>query len=667
MTGPLLLPAQRRYVVNPQHPRAGDHQVGTDQRPLRSIGAAAALAQPGDTVWVAGGTYRERIAPPRGGLPGQPIVYMAAPGAQVRVTATEPWQPQWVDHGGGVWAGSLATVDFRLKPPPPPELGPAPAVYNPFLDTLTAAVTGEPLSLGQVFVSGQPLQEVIAPVTLRQRPGSWRLNAARDSIWLHLPAGAGPIEVLDIELTTRRRCFAPYRRGLGYIEVIGFRFDGGATNFPESFWRETGNPQAGIVSTRAGHHWRIENCHIRYGKSIGLDIGNEGPRDADGLGQTRSLETGYHLIRANHIIGNGCGGIEGLGSTGTQIIGNRIEGNNRLGFTAAEIGGIKLHVFTGGLIADNIIRENYGYGLWLDNIWHNTRVTRNLIVANQGTGLFIELGEGPLLVDHNIIALNYNPLGLNADGVYAHDASGVTFAHNLVYGNANFGLWVHLATDRKVYEVIAGQEQETRILCQASDWQIYNNLIWGNYGGALALPANSPRSHSNHSDFNILAGPFDYLTSETTAAGLAPPLMRLLPNKGRLDADSLYATLLPPDDAPLSAHKPFISLAEWQNLGFDRHSRHSLIIRPTLLPASLLLTFMADTSWQAMGAYPLPALQTDFLGQPFGAAPIAGPFQNVVFLPPVDPKPVPHRGPYNHLKPGRYPMNQIYLEQRLRP
>ena len=106
-----------------------------------------------------------------------------------------------------------------------------------------------------------------------------------------------------------------------------------------------------------------------------MDIGSEGPIDYDGLDQPTFDNSGYHLIQNNIISDNGCGGIAGYVSHGSKIIGNRIERNNNLGMTAPEIGGIKLHFFTKGLIEANLIKDNHAYGIWLDNEWLISRVT----------------------------------------------------------------------------------------------------------------------------------------------------------------------------------------------------------------------------------------------------------------------------------------------------
>lgn len=44
-----------------------DSSPGTRGAPLRSIQRAADRAQPGDTITVHEGIYRERVSPPRGG------------------------------------------------------------------------------------------------------------------------------------------------------------------------------------------------------------------------------------------------------------------------------------------------------------------------------------------------------------------------------------------------------------------------------------------------------------------------------------------------------------------------------------------------------------------------------------------------------------------------
>jgi len=70
--------------------RGDDTNVGSAAQPLRTISAAARMAQPGDVITVHEGTYRERIDPPRGGTSEEErIVYQAAPGEKVTIKGSE--------------------------------------------------------------------------------------------------------------------------------------------------------------------------------------------------------------------------------------------------------------------------------------------------------------------------------------------------------------------------------------------------------------------------------------------------------------------------------------------------------------------------------------------------------------------------------------------------
>ncbi len=80
-------------------PGGDDAAAGSPTTPLRTIGAAAKRAAPGDTVTIRAGTYRETVVPARSGELGRPITFRGAPGERVVIDGTEPvtgWQP-WKD------------------------------------------------------------------------------------------------------------------------------------------------------------------------------------------------------------------------------------------------------------------------------------------------------------------------------------------------------------------------------------------------------------------------------------------------------------------------------------------------------------------------------------------------------------------------------------------
>jgi hypothetical protein len=75
---------------------------GTLARPFKSIQHAATLAQPGDTVLVRGGVYRETVKPARSGTPSSPITFKPYNGERVTVSGANV-VGAWSKHAGPVY------------------------------------------------------------------------------------------------------------------------------------------------------------------------------------------------------------------------------------------------------------------------------------------------------------------------------------------------------------------------------------------------------------------------------------------------------------------------------------------------------------------------------------------------------------------------------------
>ena len=668
LTQPFPLEA-RVFHVDAKHAEASDENDATAEAPLATISQAAFLAEPGDTVRVHAGVYRERVAPRRGGEPGRPIVYEAAAGERVVIKASEVWTPAWerVEGHPRLRRAALDPSWFDVDPRQAGDWGEAfPKRYNPYTLPLTdpGQVRGESvdpygrvtaaggagrITRGQLFLNGAPMRQVATLAEASDLPGSWLAEPGGEGLVVNLPAGYDRHGEPRFEVTARARCFAPYRRGLSRLTVRGFVMEHGATDYHRGFYADR-SPQAGILSTRGGTHWTIEHNVIRFGKTLGLDIGTEGDADADGLGQPEPERAGHHVIRFNTITDHGAGGIQGIRSHGTVIAHNVIERNNRLGFTTPEVGAIKLHFFVGGRIENNLIRNNDCFGVWLDNVYHRAVVRRNLILNNAGAGVFMEMGHGPATIDHNVIALTrFGPVSGMGDGLYAHDASGVAFAHNLVYFNAGHGLYAHLATDRRAAVYRDGAFTGDRRACAASDWRITGNFFLGNSMGSLALPPDTPMSANNHSDHNAFAGPLPPLVSETWAASLGDTDFRVLTNKGRID----LAEVIPEEDLAGYRERPVLGLDAWRELtDNDHHSRHVLVLRPSLNPETLLLSLIVGPGFDLVDVPSLAGINADIYHTPLGETARPGPFQSLVSDPRLaDPpgEPIPGRGRFNKI------------------
>lgn len=468
----------RALVVDQRHPGCDDAGAGSADRPLRTIQAAAERAAPGDLVLVRAGVYREHVRPARGGTPDAPIVYRAAD-AGVIIRGSEPWTGPFARPDAGAPWLCIDLNGWSIE-------------KNPFLTPRSPKPDG--ITLGQVFIAGEALAQTGDLDAVRDVPGTWHACPKTRTLWIHPTRGlqgtanAAP----DIELTVRRRLFAPDRAGLGHIHVEGFILEHCANPFPGDFWRADGTRQAGALGTRGGHHWTIVGNRLRHIAGLGIDCGANGGADGDAVPPPESC--GDHLIAHNTLADIGACGIAGAGHFRTRVLHNRIERVNTLGYNAPETGGIKFHHFFDGLIEGNLIRDVDCSGIWLDNRWYRSRVTRNLVINARGSGIFVEMGRGACLVDNNIV------IGTRVgDGIYLHDSSGVTVAHNLVASCSHFGIYARQVTEREMWAEDGARE---RVGC--ANLTLRNNLLIDNYRGHVCLPPPGDRFPGNVSEGNAL-------------------------------------------------------------------------------------------------------------------------------------------------------------------
>lgn len=75
------------YVAQTRN--ASDNNPGTKELPFRTLKKAGDTAEAGDTVIIGGGTYRETLTPKNSGRADAPIIYQAAEGEEVIVSAFE--------------------------------------------------------------------------------------------------------------------------------------------------------------------------------------------------------------------------------------------------------------------------------------------------------------------------------------------------------------------------------------------------------------------------------------------------------------------------------------------------------------------------------------------------------------------------------------------------
>lgn len=494
----------KTYYVSEVH--GDDQNQGTKELPFKTIQKAADLALPGDTVFVREGIYRERVSPPRGGKEGSPIVYYAERHRNVVVKGSDVWVPEFENFTGNIFYAipddAMFNDDVYVDNKNPFKVAVSSTPYR--LDgkpEVDRGYDGDPnliLTIGQVFVNGEPYIQKGYINELRAKSKSWYYDKESGAIYIHFEDD-NPARNF-IEISTRRRIFAPHERGLGYIVVDGFVMEHCGNQYPTNFW-EIEHPewqQAGALGTRSGHHWIIKNNIIRYAHGVGIDFGNEGNSTVDLEVGSNGLAYGstYHIIDSNHIIDNGGGGVAAYFPTYTTFTNNVVERNNNLNFEGQkrwESAGVKMHGPSNAVISNNLIRNNYGkWGLWLDQgSGNNTVVHGNLIIGHE-VGFDLEIGSSfvdKLIFDNNVLINNQTAIA-------SRESGGITAVHNLIMRSETYG----------VHNTI----EETREGSWSSDHHHYfNNLFMGNTKHIDVCPPDFYRSADRQFDFNL------YLNTET--------------------------------------------------------------------------------------------------------------------------------------------------------
>ena len=402
-----------------------DTNAGTAAAPLRTIQWAAGAAQPGDTITVHAGVYRERVTPPRGGeSDSKRIVYQAAPGEKVEIKGSEVVK-NWTKVEGDVWKAVLPNTFF--------------GTFNPYKDLIRGdwfSPKGREHHTGAVYVNGEWLSEA-AKLDDVMKPAAdaalWfaKVDDKHTTIWARFK-GVDPNQAM-VEINVRQTVFYPDEPGRNYITVRGFIMRHAATP-----WAPPTAEQIGLIGTHWSKGWIIENNTISHSICSGIALGKHGDEfdntsanSAEGYVKTieRGLARGWnketigqHVVRSNLVSHCEQAGIVGsLGPIFCVVTGNTIHDIHvRKLFSGAEMAGIKFH----GAI-DTEISRNHIYrtcrGLWLDWMAQGTRVTGNLFHENHSEDLFVEVNHGPFVVDNNIFLSGTTVLDMSEGGAFVHN------------------------------------------------------------------------------------------------------------------------------------------------------------------------------------------------------------------------------------------------------
>ncbi|NLB56075.1 MAG: hypothetical protein GX811_09990 [Lentisphaerae bacterium] len=606
-----------------------------------SINEAAKTAQPGDTILVKPGIYREHVAIERGGEKGAPLTFQAEKPGTVYLRGSEVWNPVWTPMPGTkrVFTAPMPQELFKnervnifrcklcvwskdkKKDSRPSDVSLLSPYSADFREAAKDRELGDitklmPYSLGQFFYKGYELPQSQTEAEVRRTPGSWFLSNDGETITLHFPIGGLPSDG-NLEITVRDRVFAPARRGLEYVTLRGFIFEHCGNQGPF--------PQNGMVSIRSGSNWVIEDNIIQNAKTIGLDCGNE-YWIHDQIPYT--VEEDYKefkpcnvIIRNNTFRRNGLAGISGIVNIDFRIENNVFEENNSLSLandyecTWEEQGAIKLHGSNRTLIAGNLIRNNAAHGIWIDCGHDESRISRNFIYGNEGSGIYMEVGSKKVIIDNNILACTHpffpqDGQGKGAGYAISHSEH-VTFAHNLVVDNYGPGASVAPDVPRNEHKV--------------TGHRIFNNIFLRNHGCVEMTPENEI-AFDNISDSNVFINPPPFKFISTLHKNEPEKFREYALSKLNDPADKEAV-----EKAPLNSFTPEL----WTKItGMEQNSIYlnELNFNSKIKPYEPSIRIRTDFVSTLLTAKckPIPGITHDFTGVEFDEAKILpGPFQDL--------------------------------------
>ena len=543
-----------------------DGAPGSSSEPWRTIQRAADALQPGDTVSVHAGVYREWVNPARGGTSASPITYRALDGEDVYIKGSER-VTTWT-HDGSVWHAVIPNSTF--------------GALNPYATTFTGdyLTSGATYHLGEVYLDGQPYSEVLTLAETQNAPGTWYAAVDGTDTTLTANFDAADPNAANAEINVREYAFFPSKVGLGYITVRGFHIMQGATQWAPP----TAYPQDGVIGPNFGMAWTIENNYISDGKTVCVS-GGLGSGD-----HSQSItQSGNHVIRHNTIERCGQAGIAGShGLVASTISGNLIQDIHtpNYHFGGYECAGIKIHTAVDVLIEDNVIRRvgSGAFGVWLDWQAQGSRLTRNVMYDLGDAVMLLEANHGPTLIDDNVLI-----------GASFNDQSEATiFVHNLTSAPIGLGL-----TDGRTPSYFTPHTTDAvgTATHASADNKYFNNIF---VSRGLDGVSEQPGYAADYNVFYAGANQTTWGDAHSVSDGLDPTLTTTsLPNGVEV---AFKANSAPADVAcPLITHD-VIGLATLTMQGIENHDGSPITIDHDLVGAARDATHPTAGPLEMLGA-----------------------------------------------------------------
>jgi rhamnogalacturonyl hydrolase YesR len=358
---------------------AADDGPGTSDAPWKTISKATEILQPGDTVLIHAGVYREHVRPGRSGTAEAPISYQAAPGEDVVLTGADV-VTDWSPAGGGVW--KKTPWQYRFPTHPNDE-------YHRLIGRCE-----------QVIAEGRLLEQVESLAAVA--PGTFFADTENKTLYVRLPGDADP-NATQVEAGVRSVAFGPGwgREPRDHVHVRGLTI------------RYAANTAQRGALFALGDGWLVEDCLVEKTNGTGLSFRG----DDVTLRRVQSRENGQQ-------------GIGGGGGRRFLLEDVAMENNNVKGFKQDwEAGAIKIALARDGVVRRCRAVGNRGNGLWFDIDVRDVLVEDCFCRGNAGHGIFVEISGG-FTIRNNLCVANGTGDGWGDGGIAVGESDHVTVENN---------------------------------------------------------------------------------------------------------------------------------------------------------------------------------------------------------------------------------------------
>lgn len=379
--------AARTWHVAPQ----AIPQIGAGDQ-ARTVAEAASRVEPGDTILIHGGIYRESVLIDKNGSRDKPIAIRAAEGEHVVLTGADhladwtavPDEPHvYVTD----WPHRFITWNERHTHP-----------HDEFHRLIGRCE--------QVFINAYPMRQVLA-----------RDKLARGTFYVDLDAKRLYLSPADDADLTGKRTMVEASSRSSILQVKGNHITIGGLRFRYAANRA----QHGAVEL-SGDHLIVENCIFEYTNSSGAEF------------QGEDITVRNCTFQYNGQLGFGANRAHRLHLTDCTVRNNNVKGYKR----DWEAGGNKICLTRDAVLEHSTFVENRGDGIWFD-IGNEDCIVRNCLIAhNENAGIFYEISYN-LHAHDNVIIDNgfaFSPGAWGAAaGISLSSSPRCLIERNLLIGN----------------------------------------------------------------------------------------------------------------------------------------------------------------------------------------------------------------------------------------